>query len=149
MRNLTLIFALITATPSSGFAASDEIKDSIVQHEKAAIEAFRTHDKKTYAKLCLPSFYEITDSGTVNTLADELKELDDYVLGDYRMEDVTVTLVSDSAALIRYRITAHWSEKGKALPVDSMMASAVWIKTGGDWKAATYQEVKIKHATPD
>jgi len=113
------------------------------QHEKAALEAFKTHDKEAYAKLCCEEFYEITSDGTINTLQAELKELDDYVLGEYKMDDIVVTILSDTVALIRYKILAKWTYKGKELPAENMLASAVWIKRGGDWKAATYQEVKL------
>ena len=106
--------------------------------------AFRTHDKAAYRSLCLGSFYEITSDGSINTLQDELQELDDYVLGDYKMEGVVVTVVSDSVALIHYGIRAQYSFRGKPLPVDTILASAVWARRGGAWKAATYQEVKIR-----
>jgi len=119
------------------------IEATITQHERAALETFRTHDKQTYLRLCLPSFYEITSNGTINSLQDQLNELDDYVLGDYQMDDVVVTVLSNTLALIRYRVAAQWSYKGKKLPVDTMLASAVWVRTDGNWKAATYQETKL------
>jgi len=119
------------------------LKEIITQHEKATLEAFRTHDKKAYAKLCCEEFYEIPSDGKINTLQAELQELDDYVLGKYKMDDVVVTIFSDTLALIRYKIFAKYTYKGKELPAENMLASAVWIKRGGDWKAATYQEVKL------
>jgi len=135
-----------TLTAASGPDASDaaEIKATIAKREKQALETFKTHDKKLYAELCLPDFYEITSEGTINTLQDELKELDDYVLGDYRMEDVVVTVLSRTTALIRYKIHAQYTFKGKPLPVESILATAVWVKEGNEWKAATYQEVKVQ-----
>ena len=119
------------------------IKEIITQHERAALEAFKTHDKQSFTKLCRPDFYEITSGGAINTLRDELAELDDYVLGEYQMDDVLVTVLSDTVALIRYRIAAQYFYKGKQLPVEPILASAVWIKSGSDWRAATYQEVEI------
>ena len=119
------------------------IKTAVLQHERAALEAFKTHDKAAYLKLCLPEFYEITSDGTINTLRDQLIELDDYVLGEYHMEDVVITVISNAVALIRYRISAEYSYKGKKLPVAPVLASAVWIRRGGEWRAATYQEVKL------
>ena len=68
----------------------------------------------------------------------------DYTLTEYEMEDVVVTVVSPDVALIRYGIRAQYAYKGKVLPVDPIVASAVWIKKGGVWKAATYQEVVRK-----
>jgi hypothetical protein len=134
---------------STSIAAPDDqaaVKEVIRQHEKAALEAFRTHDKITYAKLCCEEFYEITSGGTINTLQAELQELDDYVLGEYRMDDVLVTILSDSVALIRYKVFAKYTYQGKELPAENMLASAVWIKRGDDWKSATYQEVKLPDA---
>ena len=131
---------------STSIAAPDDqaaVKEVVRQHEKAALEAFKTHDKEAYAKLCCEELYEITSDGTINTLQAELKELDDYVLGEYKMDDIVVTILSDTVALIRYKILAKWTYKGKELPAENMLASAVWIKRGGDWKAATYQEVKL------
>jgi hypothetical protein len=131
---------------STSIAAPDDqaaVKEAIRQHEKAALEAFKTHDKKTYAKLCCEEFYEITSDGKINTLQAELQELDDYVLGEYKMDDVVVTIFSDTVALIRYKIFAKYAYKEKELPAENMLASAVWIKRDGAWKAATYQEVKL------
>ena len=65
------------------------------------------------------------------------------MLDEYKMDDVVVTILSDTLALIRYKIFAKYTYKGKELPAENMLASAVWIKRGGDWKAATYQEVKL------
>ena len=139
-------FALAMALTGNRVAASDDqaaIRAAVIQHEQAALLAFRTHDKASYLRLCLPGFYEITSDGTINTLQDQLTELEDYVLGEYRMEDVVVTVVSPSVALIRYRITAEYSYKGKNLPVMPVLASAVWVLRDGEWRAATYQEVKL------
>jgi hypothetical protein len=136
--NATLVGICIAAANDPG-----DITTTIVKHEKAALDAFKTHDKKSYANLCLPSFYEITSGGAINSLKDQLNELDDYVLGEYRMDDVVVTVLSGNVALIRYKISAQYSFKGNKLPIETMLASAVWIKRGSDWKAATYQEVKV------
>jgi len=116
---------------------------TVLQHEQATLNAFRTHDKAAYLRLCLPSFYEITSDGTINPLQEQLIELEDYVLGEYQMEDVVVTLVAHSVALIRYKITAAYTYKGKNLPVVPVLASAVWILRDGQWRAATYQEVQL------
>jgi len=139
-------FALAVAFSGHSFAASDDqmaIYATVIRHEQAALDAFKTHDKASYLQLCLPTFYEITSDGTINTLQDQLRELDDYVLGEYRMEDTVVTVVAPSVALIRYKITAEYTYKGKKLPVIPVLASAVWILRDGAWKAATYQEVKL------
>jgi hypothetical protein len=132
------------AAPANDPAA---IQEAVVQHETATLNTFRSHDKAALLRLCLPGFYEITADGTINTLQDQLAELDDYVLGAYRMEDVHVTLVSGTVALIRYKITAEYSYRGKKLPVVPVLATAVWILQDGDWRAATYQEVKLPAPT--
>jgi hypothetical protein len=120
-----------------------DVTDEIIKNEVAAIDAFRTHDKETFKRLCLPSFYEVTSDGGVNPLADELKELDDYVLIEYQMKDVVVTRASDDVALVRYKINASYSFHGKPLPAHTMLATAVWVKVGDDWRAATYEEVQL------
>lgn len=130
-------------TIGDGLADEAAVKSRVIEREKATLQAWKTHDKKAYKELCLPTFYEITSSGSVNNLEDQLKQLDDYTLSDYQMTDVVVTLVSETTALIRYKIRAHYSHKGKELPEDNMMASAVWILQGSEWKAATYQEVNL------
>ena len=135
-----------TLATASGSATDDEaaIKAIVLRREGATLAAFMTHDKKLYAELCLPGFYEITSAGIINTLQDELKELDDYVLSDYHMEDVVITVVSSTTALIRYKIHAQYTFKGKPLSVEPILASAVWVKEANEWKAATYQEVKVQ-----
>ena len=85
-------------------AATDSraaIKEIVTQHERAVLEVFKTHDKQSFVKLCRPEFYEITGEGAINTLQDELTELHDYVLGEYQMDDIAVSVLSDTVALIR------------------------------------------------
>ncbi len=125
-------------------AEPDSLRDVIVQHEKAALEVFKTHDKTAFLKLVRPDFYEITSGGEINGVSEQLQELDEYVLGNYRMDDVVVTVVSPTVALIRYKVTAEYSFKGKKLPVQPVLANAVWIKEGTTWRAALYEEVLLK-----
>ena len=140
-----LLICLASLHDSSAASSDDAaIKSRIIERERASLQAWKTHDKKAYQELCLPAFYEITASGGVNTLEDQFKALDDYTLGEYQMTEVAVTLVSETTALIRYKIRARYSLKGKELPEDHMMASAVWVRQAGQWKAATYQEVNLK-----
>jgi hypothetical protein len=140
----SMLFALSTWNDCAA-ATGDQVDltSTIVARETAALETFKNHNKTLLKQLCLPGFYEITSDGSVNTLGDELLELDDYVLGRYKMEDVVVTLLPNDVALIRYKITAAYAYKGKLLPVYPMLATAVWIKVGAVWKAATYQEVRL------
>jgi len=66
MKTRILTVALVAlALPIIAFAQQDRaaIKEVIRQHERAALEAFKTHDKKTYTNLCCDEFYEITSDG--------------------------------------------------------------------------------------
>ena len=137
-----LLVQLTWNTCVAGARDQAGLKATIVARETAALETFKNHDKSLYRRLCLPGFYEVTSDGSINTLEDELQELDDYVLGQYKMDDVVVTLLPNNVALIRYNISAEYTYKGKVLPVYPMLATAVWVKVGPEWKAATYQEVR-------
>jgi hypothetical protein len=142
---LTCMLLALNTWNDCAAATGDQVDptSTIVARETAALETFKNHDKTLLKQLCLPGFYEITSDGSVNTLSDELLELDDYVLGHYKMEDIVVTLLPNDVALIRYKIAAEYAYKGKVLPVHPMLATAVWIKVGAAWRAATYQEVRL------
>ena len=150
----TLALALIavcglfaSTTAPSTKEGKEALKTELLRLETLSWEAFKNHDKKLYASICSPQFFEIDNEGTLLTLADVLKSMDEYETPSYKIEDVEVFKVNELTAMIRYKITATYVVKGKALPTTSGKALTVYIKEGEKWLAASYQETLIKPAT--
>jgi hypothetical protein len=116
------------------------IEAQIIALEKGTWEAVKRHDAKAFAAVCLDDCVEIWGDGSVLTIKEVLDQVPDTVISEYKMEDVTVSVLNQHTALIRYKIWARTSFKGQETPPQWMLASAVWVKKGDAWKAAFYQE---------
>lgn len=124
--------------------AKASLASIITECERGTWEAFRKQDPVAYRALCCPEFYEISSAGTLHTLAEVLTSMKTIQTKFYTMEDVVVTQFAENVCLIRYLVTVQYSEDGKDEPVSKAHASAVWVKRGGKWLAATYQETPLK-----
>ncbi len=71
-----------------------------------------------------------------------LKSIPDHKLTKYAPGKVRVTLLGKEAALVTYPLAMAGTYKGKLVPAKSF-ASAVWVRRGGRWREAFYQETPL------
>jgi ketosteroid isomerase-like protein len=128
------------ATNMPGPKPAASIEAQLIALETSTWEAVKRHDVKAFADVCLPDCIEIWGDGTVFTIKEVLDQVPDTVLSEYKLEDFKISFPAENTALVRYRVWARAAYKGEATPPRWMLASAVWVKKNGSWKAALYQE---------
>ena len=60
-------------------------------------------------------------------------------LNNFRLDDAQVRVLSDSIAIVAYKVHEDMTVDGKPLTLDAADTS-VWIKRGGAWKCALHTE---------
>jgi ketosteroid isomerase-like protein len=130
----------IPAAQPAGTKSAISLEAQLIALETSTWEAVKRQDVKAFAEVCLPECIEIWGDGTVLTIKEVLAQVPDTVLSEYKLEDFKISFPAENTALVRYRVWARSAYKGEATPPRWMLASAVWVKKTGSWKAAYYQE---------
>jgi uncharacterized protein (TIGR02246 family) len=73
---------------------------------------------------------------------EQLKGLADHKMAEYRAGKMKVRMLGTEATLVTYELGMKGTYKGKAVPSRSYV-SAVWVRKGGKWLEAFYQETAL------
>ena len=131
------------STETKSPATTAALETMLVAQEKESWEAVKRHDAAAFANLCRDDAWELYGDGQLLPIKEVIAQIPDTEILEYTMADVRVFVLNDQTAIVRYRILAKISYKGKASPAQWMLASAVWTKLGKTWKAAMYQETPL------
>ena len=150
---LSLLATLCNAQSSIGKSAKPKMnkaasalsfEESLVAKEKEVWEAFKRKDADALKGLLAEDAYEIDDEGELSTKAHQISSLADLSITEYMMEEIKVVPINKDAAIVRYKVMAKGSYKGKEFDPHWSRASAVWVNRGGKWQNLLYQETPIK-----
>ena len=125
-------------------ASASSFDESLIAKEKETWEAFKRKDAAALKSLLAEDAYEIDDEGELSTKAHQISSLADLTITEYMMEDIKVVPINKDAAIVRYKVMAKGSYKGKEFDPNWSFASAVWVNRGGKWQNLLYQETPIK-----
>src|SRR5262245_13985504 len=141
MRRLNLLVVAVVALVlplRATAAAEDEEKDTkeVLKAIAALNEAFAKKDAKTIKGLMTDDHVAITPyyNGPA-TRAEQLKNLDDLDLKEYKAGKMAVRTLAKGVVQISYPLSLKGTYKGKPVPPSSY-ASAVWVKREGKWLEA-------------
>jgi hypothetical protein len=73
---------------------------------------------------------------------EQLKNLGDLQVPDYKAGEIKVTLFTKDAALVTYPLTQKGTYKGKPVAAKNYVA-AVWVNRDGKWLEVSYQETPV------
>jgi hypothetical protein len=132
--------ALILASPSwSDDSTAQEVGKAIESLNKA----FAKGDAKAMKALMAADHVAVTAYyGGPRTRDEQLKNLPDLKITEYKAGKMQVSLLGKDAALIRYPLTQTGTWKGKEIPRKSY-ASAIWVRRDGKWFERFYQETSL------
>ncbi|WP_439620421.1 nuclear transport factor 2 family protein [Gemmata sp.] len=143
MRTLTqfaLAVALLTAAAPA--RAEDATKD--VEKAIAALnDAFKAGDGALVKALETDDHLSVTTWGGTQTRDESIKTLPDLKLTAYTPAKLKITVLGPDAALVTYALELKGTFKGKDVPAKNF-ASAVWVRKGGKWLEAYYQETPVE-----
>ena len=118
-----------------------------IQHAMQSLnDAFARGDAAAIGRLTSDEHVAITPYyGGLLSKADQLKNLGDLKVPDYKAGEIKVTLLTKDAALVTYPLTQKGTYKGKAVAAKNYV-SAVWINRDGKWLEASYQETPLSES---
>jgi Domain of unknown function (DUF4440) len=149
--SIILIFTLVATvygqsqkttvvTPSRGSA--DALRDEIVAHERAGLDALKTGDLTLFGASTAEDAVFVDAHGPA-TKAEVMEHTAGFRLKDYTMEDVRFVRLSAESGLIAYTITESGTSHGHDFNA-RVYVSALWVKRGGKWMCVFSQETGAK-----
>src|SRR5215472_10142304 len=116
----------------------DSAAATVVKHERAAFDAVKNKDKKTYADLMADEMTVISaDEGMLDKTA-TLKSFDSETLSSYSLNDPKAIAVAPSVILLTYKLHIKTALAGKPHEGD-FFVSSLWVNRDGEWKNVLYQ----------
>jgi hypothetical protein len=120
--------------------AADLLEDKI----RAAWKAFRDKDKKAYAEFLADDLMAVEeDGGGERTKTKVLREVDDSVVQDFKLQLFRVDAIAPGAQLVTYENFIQFPVKARPR-FEKIFVSEIWLKRGGEWKMWRYQATKVK-----
>lgn len=110
----------------------------IVAKERQELEALKNGKVREFADLMAEEAIFVDSHGSAGK-AEVVGHLRDLKLLEYSMTDIKFVSVSPQSGLIAYKLTQKGRENGKDF-ADTVYASALWVKRGGQWLCLFTQE---------
>ena len=141
----TLCFVLAFGTSADSTCASEE--DKLAKELQEALvrlnQAFKDRDAVAIKRLMTRDHLAITPYyGEPQVLAEEIESLPDLKLTEYTEGKFDVRFLSEDVVLIVYPLQLKGDFRGKQVFANNY-ASSVWVKRGGAWAEAFYQETPV------
>lgn len=130
---------VLIITPAS---ADDAVKD-VEKAISTLNNAFKTGHPEPIKALMTDDHLAVTPWAGTQTRDDQVKTLPELKLSEYAAGKMTIRILGPDAALVTYPLTMKGTFKGKDVPAKNF-ASAVWVKKGGKWLEAYYQETPLE-----
>jgi hypothetical protein len=138
---IVLLAPLSAQNRIGGTQVDNDIAKTIVAQEQALYQALAKRDKGSFQSLVLAEGVWTTTSGFVpiRLLSDELGV---FQLAKFRIENPNVSRLDDNSALVVYIRTAEGKFQEQPL-AQTALASTVWIRREGAWRAIHHQETGL------
>jgi ketosteroid isomerase-like protein len=144
-RYFALCFVLVFGTSANTTRASEE-DEQAKEIEEALVklsQAFKDRDVAAIKRLSTPDHIAIRPFyGEPKARAAEIKSLPDLKVTEYKAGKLSTTFLSKEVVLITYPLQLKGTFKGKEI-FSKSYASSIWVKRGGKWAEAFYQETPV------
>ncbi len=155
MKTACLIFAAIatmgvgtssalaqTAMP----AAESPLEEQIVAKEREGLEALKTGNLQRFGALTADDAILVDDHGLA-TKDQVMKNVANFTLTDFSIEDVHFIRVAPNTGLISYKITESGNSHGRQFSAQAYISS-VWTRRGAEWVCLFSQETGVRKPPP-
>jgi hypothetical protein len=124
----------------SGYSRSgeDSIQQQIISKEREELDSLKTGNLDLFGNLLAEDALFLDAHGPAGK-AEVVKNVGEFRLLDYIMEDVRFVPLSAQSGLIAYKLTEKGTSHGKDF-AGQVYVSAVWIERGGKWVCLFSQE---------
>jgi hypothetical protein len=138
-RSSLLVAAVAVLVPTLASAqAGAAIAKQLEANERAVNEAVAKNDAAGFTKLVAADGISVDGNG-IMPVAEFLKMLPQVKIASYAIDQLKVTSVSDTTAVVTYRWTGKGTMMGQAFP-SPVYASSVWVNKAGKWTNVFHQE---------
>ena len=142
-RSSILVAAVVVLIPTLASAQNAALAKQIEANERAVSEAVAKNDAAGFNKLIAADAISMDGAGLM-AVSEFVKILPQVKTTSWAIDQVKVTAINDTTALITYRWTGKGTFMGQAMP-SPVFASTIWASKAGKWMAVFHQETT---ATP-
>jgi hypothetical protein len=143
-------FVLVTAVCCGPILAfqpnSSSLQQQIVAKEREGLEALKAGDLDLFGKLTADDAVFVDSQGPA-TKAQVMKNVQDFRLTDYSMQDVKFVAISPTSGLISYKATERGTSHGHEFTA-VVYVSSVWTLRDGKWVCQFSQETSVPKPMP-
>jgi hypothetical protein len=131
--------------PIASQSTSDSLQQQIVAKEREGLEALKAGDLELFGKLTADDAVFVDSQGPA-TKAQVMKNVQDFRLVDYSMQDVKFVSISPTSGLISYKATERGTSHGHEFTA-TVYVSSVWSLREGKWVCQFSQETSVPKPT--
>jgi len=135
-------FTAQAQAPSSTNDATASLQEQIVAKEREGLDALKTGNLDIFAKSTADEAIMVDAQGPA-TKAQVLKNVGEFKLTDYSIDDLKFVPVSATTGLITYKITESGVSHGHEFTAKAYVSS-LWTKRAGRWLCLFSQETGTK-----
>lgn len=121
----------------------DAVQQQIVSKEREELESLKAGNLELFGNL-LANEAVFVDARGPASKTEVMKNVVEFKLIEYSMEDVRFVPVSPDSGLITYKVTEKGVSHGRELAAQAYI-SAVWAKHEGKWACLFSQETAAAH----
>ena len=139
--SFALPVALLAFPLSTMVAAQEDLQGKLLAIEKSLWEGWKNKDPKPFEKHVAEDVVNITVQGMSSGKAQVVKDIttSDCDVKSFTLADVKLHRLGKEAAMLTYKASQDAVCRGQKIPAE-VLASAVYVNHGGEWKSTTYQE---------
>jgi hypothetical protein len=136
--SLLVVLAVAFLVPNVATAQNAALAKQIEANERAVQDAVAKGDAAAFNKLVAADGMSLEGSGPM-PVSEFVKMLPQVKVASWAIDQVKVTPINDTTAVITYRWTGKGTMMGQAFP-SPVFASTVWANKAGKWMAVFHQE---------
>jgi hypothetical protein len=135
---ITYAMGALFATIAVSIAAPD--KDTMMEKEKAAWQAFKDKKSDEFNKLLSPNFMAVYSDG-IQTKQKEIDSMQKWDLKSFALSDFNLVMTDADTALMTYHVKVEGTADGKDASGD-YNAGSIWQMKKGEWHPIFHTNMK-------
>jgi hypothetical protein len=151
VRSITIYLAFCAGLPA-GYAVAqtaqpgqNSIEPQVIAKEREGLEALKAGNLDLFANLTAEDAVFVDSQGPA-TKAQVMKNVQNFRLADYTMQDVKFVSISPTSGLISYKATEKGTSHGREFTA-VVYVSSVWSLREGKWLCQFSQETPAPKVT--
>lgn len=150
-RSLVLATLLGLAVPAA--RAQDKpdaavLREQVMALEKQSWEYLRTRDRAAMRRF-LPDDAVLIFSGERFDKEEMLAHMANYRLDTYEIDPAYgLRMITPDAVVLIYRVTSRGATRFDRTATDKVLATSLYVRRNGRWRAVLYQETPSNRANP-